>query len=125
MQRVYLDNAASTPMDPAVFEHMKPFLLAGAGNPSSTHAHGRELRNSIEQARRAIAKHLAKLAKGGPSEAAIPTRGVNRSTAKRYEKVYKSKPKLEHLYIDRDFRLVKSSREKNQRPSYTIATRLI
>ncbi|MEO1449098.1 MAG: cysteine desulfurase family protein [Bacteroidota bacterium] len=58
MQRVYLDNAASTPMDPAVFEHMKPYLLAGAGNPSSTHAHGRELRNTIEQARRTIAKHL-------------------------------------------------------------------
>ncbi|MGD1938576.1 MAG: hypothetical protein ACFCA4_13615 [Cyanophyceae cyanobacterium] len=62
----------------------------------------------------------------GKSKApAIPTTGIDRSTAKRYEGVYKAKPKLEHLYIDRDFRLVKSSREEKQRPSYTIATRLI
>lgn len=45
-------------MDPAVFDHMKPILLDVAGNPSSTHAHGRELRNLIEQARRTIAGHI-------------------------------------------------------------------
>lgn len=35
----------------------------------------------------------------------------------------KAKPKLEHLYIDQDFRLVKSQRESKQRPSYTITVR--
>lgn len=74
---------------------------------------------------RAIAQHLADPTTSSAKGSAIPTKGIDRSTAKRYEKVYKSKPKLEHLYIDREFRLVKSSREKNQRPSYTIATRLI
>ena len=61
-----------------------------------------------------------------PSQAAIdlPKAGVSRATEKRYEKVYKARPLLEHLYIDSDFRLVKSVREKNQRPSYTIATRV-
>lgn len=55
---VYFDNAASTPMDPAVFDHMKPFFCEQIGNPSSTHAHGRHLRNLIEEARRTIARHL-------------------------------------------------------------------
>lgn len=55
---VYLDNAASTPMDPEVLEAMKPFFLDNFGNPSSTHAHGRTLRNAIEESRRTIAKHL-------------------------------------------------------------------
>jgi cysteine desulfurase len=54
-KKVYLDNAASTPMLPSVFEAMKPYLLDLAGNPSSTHSHGRELRGAIEQARRDIA----------------------------------------------------------------------
>lgn len=57
-------------------------------------------------------------------DAPIPTRGIDRATAKRYEQVYRSQPQLEHLYIDRDFRIVKSRREASQRPSYTIAVRI-
>ena len=45
--RVYLDNAATTPLDPEVFEAMKPFLLDDYGNPSSTHAHGRKVSAAI------------------------------------------------------------------------------
>jgi cysteine desulfurase len=56
--KVYLDNAASTPMDPEVFAHMQPYFCEFFGNPSSTHAHGRQLRNFIEQARRGIATQL-------------------------------------------------------------------
>lgn len=52
------------------------------------------------------------------------TKGVSRSMEKKYKQVSQARPTLEHLYIDHDFRLVKSLREKNQRPSYTIATRL-
>ena len=58
MMKVYLDNAASTPMDPEVFEYMKPYFCEHVGNPSSTHAHGRHLRNLIEQARKSIATHI-------------------------------------------------------------------
>ncbi|MGA7936125.1 MAG: hypothetical protein WCA35_21405 [Kovacikia sp.] len=49
---------------------------------------------------------------------------LDRSTAKRFEKIFKATPQFEHLYIDRNFRLVKSQREAKQRPSYTIAVRL-
>lgn len=52
---IYLDNAATTPLDPEVFEAMKPFMLEDFGNPSSTHSHGRKVRAAIESARKQIA----------------------------------------------------------------------
>lgn len=54
--RIYLDNAATTPLDPEVFEAMKPFMLEDFGNPSSTHAHGRKVRAAIESARKRVAE---------------------------------------------------------------------
>ena len=56
--RIYLDNAATTPLDPEVFEAMKPFMLDDYGNPSSTHAHGRKVRAAIESARKKIGELL-------------------------------------------------------------------
>lgn len=56
--RIYLDNAATTPLDPEVFEAMKPFMIEDFGNPSSTHAHGRKVRAAIETARKKIAELL-------------------------------------------------------------------
>lgn len=55
MKRIYLDNAASTPMDPEVVDYMIPFLKDFYGNPSSVHDHGRKLRAIIEKARKEIA----------------------------------------------------------------------
>jgi len=55
---IYFDNAATTPLDPEVFEEMKPLMLDVFGNPSSTHAHGREARTKIEYARRKVADLL-------------------------------------------------------------------
>lgn len=52
---IYLDNAATTPLDPEVFEAMKPYMLEHFGNPSSTHAQGRRVRAGIESARKMIA----------------------------------------------------------------------
>ena len=48
---------------------------------------------------------------------------LDKSTAKKFEKIFLAIPQLEHLYIDRDFRLIKTQREAKQRPSYTIAVR--
>jgi cysteine desulfurase len=55
---IYLDNAATTPLDPEVFEAMKPFMLENFGNPSSTHSHGRRVRAGIESARKKVAELL-------------------------------------------------------------------
>jgi hypothetical protein len=59
-----------------------------------------------------------------PLPDSIPKSGNNRVQAKQYQKIAEAKPRLEHLYIDRDFRLVKTQRETKQRPSYTLAIRL-
>ncbi len=56
--RIYLDNAATTPLDPEVFETMKPFMLEDFGNPSSIHSHGRKVRAAIESSRKKIAELL-------------------------------------------------------------------
>lgn len=58
MKRVYLDNAATTPLDPEVLEAMMPFLTECYGNPSSIHSHGREVRSAIEYARKTVAELL-------------------------------------------------------------------
>lgn len=55
---IYLDNAATTPLDPEVFEAMKPFMLEHFGNPSSIHAHGRRVKAAVESARKKIAELL-------------------------------------------------------------------
>ncbi len=53
---IYLDNAATTPVRPEVFEAMEPFLNGGLfGNPSSAHRFGREARAAVHDARRRVA----------------------------------------------------------------------
>ena len=53
--RVYLDNAATTPIDPEVLKEMYKVMENHYGNPSSIHGHGREVRTLIERARKTIA----------------------------------------------------------------------
>ncbi|GGC70849.1 cysteine desulfurase [Pedobacter quisquiliarum] len=57
MERIYLDNAATTPLDKAVIAEMVKVMEDYYGNPSSIHAQGREVRTLIEKARKSVA-HL-------------------------------------------------------------------
>lgn len=56
MQRVYFDNAATTPIAEEVIEAMLPVLRGQYGNPSSIHAEGRSVRAIIESARKTVAQ---------------------------------------------------------------------
>jgi len=56
--RVYFDNAATTPIDPEVLKEMFKVMENNYGNPSSIHAHGREVRSIVEKARKTIANLL-------------------------------------------------------------------
>jgi cysteine desulfurase len=58
MQRVYFDNAATTPISDAVIEAMVPVLKLHYGNPSSIHAEGRSVRTLLESARRVVAQQI-------------------------------------------------------------------
>lgn len=55
---IYLDNNATTQVAPEVFEAMTPFLTRQCGNPSSSHAAGREARSAVEKARGQVADLL-------------------------------------------------------------------
>lgn len=56
MNRIYFDNAATTPLNKEVADAMYQVMLNNFGNPSSTHADGRTARTTIEECRRTIAK---------------------------------------------------------------------
>jgi len=58
MRRVYLDHAATTPLDPHVFEAMVPYLKEFYGNASSLHAMGRRARFAVEESRETVADLL-------------------------------------------------------------------
>ncbi|AUD07158.1 cysteine desulfurase family protein [Spirosoma pollinicola] len=55
---IYLDNAATTRLDPEVLEAMLPLMTEQFGNPSSIHSHGRAVRTAIEKARKTVAMLL-------------------------------------------------------------------
>ena len=56
MRRVYLDNNATTPVLPEVFEAMRPYFEDHFGNASSIHHHGQETRAAVEHARESVAQ---------------------------------------------------------------------
>ena len=58
MSKIYLDNAATTPLDPEVFDAMVPYMKEHFGNPSAIHGFGRRTRAAVEQARRTVANLL-------------------------------------------------------------------
>ena len=58
MRRVYLDNNATTPLLPEVFEAMRPYFAEHFGNASSIHHHGQETRAAVERARESVAALL-------------------------------------------------------------------
>ena len=55
---IYLDNNATTRVDPEVFEAMKPFFCERYGNPSSIHHFGGSVAADIEKARCQVAELL-------------------------------------------------------------------
>ncbi|MBC8984705.1 cysteine desulfurase [Pedobacter sp. N36a] len=55
VNRIYLDNAATTPLDPEVISEMLNVMTNYYGNPSAIHAQGREVRTLVEKARKTVA----------------------------------------------------------------------
>jgi cysteine desulfurase len=70
--RIYLDHAATTPLDPQVFKAMEPYLNSTFGNPSSVHEEGRKARKAVETARGQVAALLG----ADPSEIVFTASGT-------------------------------------------------
>ena len=58
MKRVYLDNAATTPLRKEVLDEMMPYLTEKFGNPSTLYYYGREAKKAVDEARDKVAKAL-------------------------------------------------------------------
>ncbi len=58
MERIYMDNAATTRVTEPVMEAMQPYFCEIFGNPMSVHSFGRESRKAVENARRQVATAL-------------------------------------------------------------------
>jgi len=58
MKKIYLDHAATTPVDGEVLEAMQPYFLEKFGNASSLHDYGQEARKAVENSRKIAAKFL-------------------------------------------------------------------
>lgn len=58
MYKIYLDNAATTPLSSEVLNEMMPYLTTSFGNPSAVHAYGREAKHALDVARERIAKGI-------------------------------------------------------------------
>jgi len=71
MRKVYLDNAACTPVDERVRDAMLPYLFEHFGNPSSIHEYGSKPREAVEEAR----KQVAELIGADPSEIVFTSNG--------------------------------------------------
>jgi cysteine desulfurase len=56
MERIYFDNAATTPLDKEVLAAMIPMMEQFYGNPSSTHGHGRAVKTHLEESRKMVSK---------------------------------------------------------------------
>lgn len=69
---IYLDNNATTPVDPRVVEYALPFLTESYGNASSTHPFGQRANGAVNQAR----EHLARLLNAADSEEIFFTSGA-------------------------------------------------
>ena len=72
MRRVYLDNNATTPLLPDVFEAMRPFYQEEFGNASSIHHYGQHARAAVEKARASVAA----LVKARPAEIVFVSGGT-------------------------------------------------
>jgi cysteine desulfurase len=103
---VYLDNAATTPLDPRVLETMLGHLGGRRGNPSALHALGNAARDAVEVARASVAALIGASPKevlftsGGTESDAIAVLGLARSA--RPEKRHLVVSSVEHAAVRED-----------------------
>lgn len=105
-ERVYLDYAAATPLDPRVELAMEPFLRDQFANPSSLYAEGRDAKRSLESARKRVAKAL-----GAKVGEITFTAGATEAINLVIQGVHKSYPQAKILALTSEHRAVLANLE--------------
>jgi cysteine desulfurase len=93
MRRVYLDNNATTPLAPEVFEAMKPYWLEDYGNASSIHWYGQRAKAAMETAR----EQVARLLNARPGEIVFTSGGTEADNAALVGVVEAARAETKHI----------------------------
>ncbi|GBE16710.1 cysteine desulfurase [bacterium BMS3Abin15] len=95
-KRIYLDYAATTPVDSKVFQAMKPYFMEKYGNPMSVHGFGQESLEAMDKARTQVAEFLncspseVIFTSGATESNNLVVKGVIRSYYSKFPTNYKS-----------------------------------
>ena len=95
MRRVYLDNNATSPLLPEVFEAMRPYFFEKFGNASSIHQQGQQARAAVEQAR----EQVAELVNCRPAEIVFTSGGTEGDNLALFGLVEAGRPR--HYFVGR------------------------
>jgi cysteine desulfurase len=116
-REVYLDHAATTPIDPRVREVMLPFLDAQFGNPSSFHMKGKVVRDEIDEAREKVAKTLG----ARPDEIIFTSGGTESDNLAILGAARKNAAKGKHLITTRvEHQAVMESMEQLEKEGFEV-----
>ncbi len=106
MKRIYLDHAATTPLDVRVREAMEPYLKETFGNPSSAHWYGRQAKAALEDARACIARVINAqpgeifFTSGGTESDNLAIRGSFRAAIKKGKRRIVTQAAEHHAVLD-------------------------
>ncbi|MBE0512132.1 cysteine desulfurase NifS [Candidatus Bathyarchaeota archaeon] len=94
MRKVYMDHAAGMPVDPRVFEAMKPYFMESYGNPSSSHSFGASAKNALMESREKVARLIGA---EKPKEVIFTSGGTESNNLAIKGAAYRNKDKGNHI----------------------------
>ena len=97
MKKVYLDNGATTMLDPKVIEAMLPYFTAKYGNASSTHFFGEQAKQALEKSRAIIAKSI----KARPDEIIFTSGGTESNNFALKSIAFTNREKGNHILVSK------------------------
>lgn len=110
MKKIYLDYAATTPVDPKVLAAMEPYFFEKFGNASSLHAYGQEAKKGLEDSRQTLADSIG----AKPEEIVFTSGGTEADNFALLGVAYALEKKVTILLL----RLLSTTRLANQQNSW-------